>query len=795
MKIFLILVVVFFVFVGPVFSDSQQQDWQIPVFATDQAGNPIIDLKDKDIQFQVNGKPVKNFKLIKKPVSAAAEQIVFLLFDIAMSGEESIDRAKEIARGIVTGAEQGTRFVLMAIKPFGGLTFIHESTKNTDNSQQLVEIIREKVKAIHKAKFTPIEEIGTTRIPSAYTTEKKLGGLMSSASKYNQLNTMSFINAFKNFHFFLNSIREKKEIYFFSAGTYQSIRKYISGGTAMYRHYLTDIGKDLGRCGAVLFIINPLSNFVGESTLQVLAEQSGGTYLEGGEGIIKKIRNIRDACYEISIPGIQEKRFAREITVSSTRSRVTLYSPRFLEEPKQYLEMNPPEKELLVLNLVTQPQHWLIERKISAYNVKINKSKQSKKKAVYAITFPDSYLNQSIDLYKLWMADNNEVTRMEKKSLIPQKNYEMIEFSLTDENIKSYFVLVNGETNTAQVHGKELYEPVPEIAALDEKGQQEILAKMQELEASILDENINKRIGTTNVYQSTAAQKAVVPVTFTGPLKEILEGAAAYCDKLKTSSFHFSCREKVVINRIPLTASGEKEVYISAREAANSTFSHLDKIRRKVYTQIQSYLFGYRFNKQGMKINEERRLISSTDNVKVDSTKVIRAGAFFSERMVFVPIRLLDRSQWGRYDFRFIRNAKWKGQTAAVIEISPKKSIKNTGIYGKLWIDTTDFSLLKIEANPESIPGFTQLNQLAEKLQTKLYLSLETEFEESRGGIRFPTKVHRLEKYKGGQHINKHRGSKGWERKRMIFEYTDYQFVDVEISVMPREQSPVSNRP
>ena len=239
----------------------------------------------------------------------------------------------------------------------------------------------------------------------------------------------------------------------------------------MYHHYLTDIGKNLGRCGAVLFIINPVSNFVGESTLQVLAKESGGTYLEGREGIIKKIRNIRNACWEISIPVLQEKGFAHQITISSTRNGVNLYSPRFLEKPKQYLEMNPQEKVLLVLNLVTQPQHWLIKCKISAYNVKINKSKRSKKKAVYAITLPDSYLNQSIDLYKLWMTDNNEVTRMEKKSLVPQKNYQMIEFSLPDKNIKSYFVLVNGEMNTAQVHGKEVYEPAPEIAALDEKGQ------------------------------------------------------------------------------------------------------------------------------------------------------------------------------------------------------------------------------------------------------------------------------------------------------------------------------------
>ena len=61
---------------------------------------------------------------------------------------------------------------------------------------------------------------------------------------------------------------------------------------------------------------------------------------------------------------------------------------------------------------------------------------------------------------------------------------------------------------------------------------------------------------------------------------------------------------------------------------------------------------------------------------------------------------------------------------------------------------------------------------------SRLHLSLVSEFDEIHDGIRFPTKVHMLEKYKGGSHINKHRGSRGWERKRMVFNYTDYQFFD-----------------
>jgi hypothetical protein len=105
-----------------------------------------------------------------------------------------------------------------------------------------------------------------------------------------------------------------------------------------------------------------------------------------------------------------------------------------------------------------------------------------------------------------------------------------------------------------------------------------------------------------------------------------------------------------------------------------------------------------------------------------------------------------------------------------------------------------DFSVLKIQADPRSIVGYRQLEENAKKLKAKLYLSLEAEFDEIHQGIRFPTKVSILERYKGGPIIIRYRGKKEWDRTRIQFKYNDYQFFEVETDVMPREQSAVSNR-
>jgi hypothetical protein len=200
-------------------------------------------------------------------------------------------------------------------------------------------------------------------------------------------------------------------------------------------------------------------------------------------------------------------------------------------------------------------------------------------------------------------------------------------------------------------------------------------------------------------------------------------------------------------------------------------------------TAVNMYVFSYRLLKKGAKIKEEREWLSSKDNVPISREKVGKATAFFSQKAIFAPLTLLARERQNKYNFRFIRYDKRKDRRAAVIEVSPKSQEQENTIYGNVWIDLEDYSILKIEADPRSIKGYQSLKEIEKQLHTRLFLTLEIEFDKLHDGIRFPTKAQMLEKYKGGRFVLEYKGSKGWERNRTIFTYTDYQFFDVKVEV------------
>jgi hypothetical protein len=170
-----------------------------------------------------------------------------------------------------------------------------------------------------------------------------------------------------------------------------------------------------------------------------------------------------------------------------------------------------------------------------------------------------------------------------------------------------------------------------------------------------------------------------------------------------------------------------------------------------------------------------------SDNVTISRNQVVKPTVFFSERAVFAPLTISERQHM--YDYKFIRYDKRKGRPALVIEAIPKHDQQEHFLLGKLWIDGENYSVLGIEADPRSIKGYQALKEIENRLNARLYLTLEIEFDQLHDGIRFPTRVHMLEKYKGGPHVSALKGASGWERNRTIFTYNDYQFFDVKVEV------------
>jgi hypothetical protein len=818
----------------PVFSQQEHKKiveevsvnwWQVPVFAVDKNGNPVTDLRPGDIQVQLNGRLISPFILDKhsftvtqrekerlpgavsaaKPPPMKKNKLVFLLFDRTLSGETSTRQAKMIARKIVLEAQEDTRFFVLTIDPYVGLVYIGEGSGS--NKDQLVGLIKTKVIERKNKRLVPHWKV---KVENLKVENQGSGGGKSDNDERMTIllkkeveaqifkrKGMGFFYAFETLYLFLNSIEDNKFIYFFTEGMSHSILtsgQSLAGNRGMYYYYFKKAAKYLNRSGALLFIINTMGvdqynslitnqqvidselikELQGEESLDLLTRESGGTYLEGThEEIVTRLENIHHAYYEISFPDIpQLKGPTRNISITSKRKGIKIHSLHTLEKRKRYTDMNNIEKELLVLNLITQPQNTLTQAKITAYNARVDKTKKTKKGVTYTVTLPPGYLRQSLDLYKIWLAVNEQgevqLEKIEKESLYPKKDRIKIQFQLfaDTENKKqkqekkkiegeteTYFVLVNRgiQQARASVHGMELYEDDPELIAEEKK--------------------------------KTAKERKKGETISAEEMTRILKGSADYCQQLKQSAFHFYCREKILETRNPLINPGQQRWArrkLTAREKPNYA---LRDIRGDAYTQVKSYVFGYRLIKQGDQIKEERDWISSGDNVKVHRDQVVKTNAFFSEKAVFAPITILDPTRQDRYNFQFVRYDQRNGRRAAVIEALPKKTGETAAIYGTLWIDTEDFSLLKIEANPKSIRGYEALIELAAKLRTRLHLSLEIDFDRQQKGIRFPTKISFLEKYKGGRVVYSNQGSKGWERTRAEFFYSDYRFFSVQTDV------------
>jgi len=797
----------------PIVEDVEVNWWQVPIFVLDKDGNPIIDLKETDIEVWLNNRRIDDFTLDKRAFTAYKEPVsvtgqlpvekkkntIFLLFDVAMSAETCTEQSKAIARKIASNSRPGVQFIVFTIEPFKGLKYIWGPG---DNKKELWREIEKNVKGKPNERLVDIEKFFETKalvnirkgVRGGISKENRITFrdkdlLRESVAAYYLRKARSFFDSVETLYLIFNSIQNNKFVYFFTEGISSSVKENLMSGYALYKYHLGKMAKYLGRSGAVLFILNPKGvhdgttliterkelfnedidpanpysehgdstpgsptsylnkeeSRSGEQSLKYLASESGGKYLEGNnEAILKTLEHMHRAYYEISFPDLPGlKGITRGITIKPKRNRISIHSLRSLERNKRYAEMNHIEKEILAVNLVTQ--NPLMKTLLSSQPARITQIKENKKKVIHTVVLPENFLNQQLDLYKLWIKDNLEVVSIKAELLVPKKEKIKIQFDKrgkTAPGCKPYFALVNekAETVLVRVTGDEW-----------------------------LDEEETHAAVKPSKTEFIAAEK----------LQIILDNAAAYCEKLKNSAFHFFCKEKIVESRSPLYASVVNSADI-IRVSRDFTLRQYDF---NELTEVNTYVFGYRLLKSGSKIKEEREWLSSKDNVPISREQVIKPTTFFSQRVIFAPLTLLAQERQNRYNYRFIRYDKRKGRSAAVIEVIPKYQEEENTIYGNVWIDLEDYSILKIEADPRSIKGYQSLKEIEKQLHTRLFFTLEIEFDELHGGIRFPTKAQMLEKYKGGRFVLQYKGSKGWERNRTIFTYTDYRFFDVKVEV------------
>jgi hypothetical protein len=250
-----------------------------------------------------------------------------------------------------------------------------------------------------------------------------------------------------------------------------------------------------------------------------------------------------------------------------------------------------------------------------------------------------------------------------------------------------------------------------------------------------------------------------------GPdLPLILTKAAEYCEKLDRAVLYFVCHETITEwfrpNARPgFPSSGHRRVVFGA-------------------TETHHYVYDYQLirSREGA-VKESRTLLREDGkDVKV-SEAALKTSLFWHANVVMGPLGLLSLERQADHDYRIVREEKYQGETALVVEAIPKPGIRLQHLFGTIWLRKKDAGILKIEWNPASINNYQGVEETAKRLNMTSGLLVISEYAFEKNGIRFPSRYTLKEIYSQGK------SGRRFERSEIDVVYDQYKFFRVETDV------------
>jgi len=149
---------------------------------------------------------------------------------------------------------------------------------------------------------------------------------------------------------------------------------------------------------------------------------------------------------------------------------------------------------------------------------------------------------------------------------------------------------------------------------------------------------------------------------------------------------------------------------------------------------------------------------------------------FRHQHIILGPIGLLSEYWQDFYDYRIVNEEKYKRRKAIVIEAVPKFGFDLEHLYGKIWVSKDDFSILKIEWNPQSMENYKEIEKVAKELGMTPQITLTAEYAFEKNEIRFPSEYSVKEVY-----VDSRKRKMVKSKTRVV--YRDYKFFTVETKV------------
>ena len=247
-------------------------------------------------------------------------------------------------------------------------------------------------------------------------------------------------------------------------------------------------------------------------------------------------------------------------------------------------------------------------------------------------------------------------------------------------------------------------------------------------------------------------------------LELILKKCEEYCERLNNVSLYFVCTEEI-----------KEKIYLSPARSGSVAILRSGELRENKLPK-NKYIYDYQLIRKGNSLDEQRILIEENGQEKNDKDAQLKTKRFQHKFIVFGPIGLLSQKQQKNYDYKILKNVNYKKEKAVILEALPKFPQENSTLYGKIWIRKTDFAILKIEWEQESLENFEEIEKIAESMNATPLITFISEFGFEKNKVRFPNKYSVEEIYIS------HRGGR-FLRSETTVVYDNYKFFIVDTKV------------
>ena len=450
----------------------------VPLFVIDQGENPVQDMTNADVWLRVDGQPISDFQIVKQNFTGTAavaesqqapvvKKVAFFIFDLALSSLKAIANAKIIARDILQKADREIQFGLVVIDPIRGLELISDPLADR---KALLDLLDKKVNAKHDSapysRQAYMADIIEELAESGKLEENELEFFIDELGKAYIPKINNFFQAFESFYYMVMGIREKKIFYLFSEGITNDAMKLNAEG--VFYKKIKETAGFLNRAGGVVFIMNPVGSqksasdpASGEASLQMMADESGGKYVEGASRrIAEKIMNFDRAYYEIAFAAPKSRQAALQmhIKIKSKRPGLEIYSPSMLALPKPLVDKNVYEVEVFIQQclrgtLALNSGYALYHESIRFRDI-LNEGR-SDKVEVIGLRIPPAMRNRELDVYWLWYDSGGRAVRMFKGKVKTGNEYQKlglpVETKATTERFELKLVILDIKGNAALI--------------------------------------------------------------------------------------------------------------------------------------------------------------------------------------------------------------------------------------------------------------------------------------------------------------------------------------------------------